>query len=299
MFLNIAYITKVNLASLNGAEGSGGNITPIKKISSYDGEEYAYVSGQALRRYLKETLMQLGAKITEINEKGEPTFKNENGKYINLDKDFEKVKEIAFKEYVDLDLFGYMFPNGTRRWSPVKVAPMLSILPYKGEVDFLTRKQKSDGKRSGNIVQIEIDTLNFARGNILINLDHIGAIVDEYSYEKEDILNEDEKKQRINLLLEAIKNFNGGAKLARNLEDISPKFIVIARQKTGNPFLLNVLKVDETGALDIESLKEAIKDAEVDELKIGLTKGIFSNEDQIKNELDVVSVKEAIDYFKV
>ncbi len=298
MFLNIAYITKVNLASLNGAEGSGGNITPIKKVSSYDGEEYAYVSGQALRRYLKETLMQLGAKITEVNEKGEPTFKDENGEYINLDKDFEKVKEKAFKEYVDLDLFGYMFPNGTRRWSPVKVAPMLSLLPYKGEVDFLTRKQKSDGKKSGNIVQIEIDTLNFARGNILINLEHIGAIVDEYSYEKENILTDEEKKQRVNLLLDAIKNFNGGAKLARNLEDISPKFIVIAKQKTGNPFLLNVLKVNENGALDIEALKETLNEADFEEIKIGLTKGIFSNEEQIREEFDVVSIKEAIEHFK-
>ena len=34
MFLNIAYITKVNLASLNGTE-SDGNITAIKNISSY------------------------------------------------------------------------------------------------------------------------------------------------------------------------------------------------------------------------------------------------------------------------
>ena len=94
MFLNIAYITKVNIASLNGAEGSGGNITSIKKISSYSGEEYVYISGQALRHYLKETLMQLGEKITEINEKGEPTFKV-NGKYVNLDKKdkFDKYKE--------------------------------------------------------------------------------------------------------------------------------------------------------------------------------------------------------------
>jgi len=57
MFLNIAYITKVNVASLNGGEGSGGNVTVMKKISNANGDEFAYVSGQALRRYLKETLM--------------------------------------------------------------------------------------------------------------------------------------------------------------------------------------------------------------------------------------------------
>jgi len=196
MFLIIAYITKVNLASLNGTE-SNGNITAIKKISSYNGDEYVYVSGQALRRYLKDTLMQLGAKITAVDENGNPAL-FENGELIKLDKKLDKnLREKIFKDYVDLDLFGYMFPNGERRWSPVKVAPLLSLLPYKGEVDFLTRKQKSDGKKNGNIVNVEIDTLNFMRGNIVINLEYIGAIIDEYTYQKEEILNEKEKKKEL------------------------------------------------------------------------------------------------------
>ena len=298
MFLNIAYITKVNIASLNGAEGSGGNITPIKKIYSYSGDEYVYVSGQALRHYLKETLMQLGEKISEINEKGEPTFKV-NGKYVNLDnkKEFDKYKENVFKDVVDLDLFGYMFPNSYRRWSPVKVAPLLSLLPYKGEVDYLTRKQKKEEK-GGNIVQVEIDTLNFMRGNIVINLNHIGAIIDEFTYEREDILTENEKKQRINILLEAIKNFTGGARQSRNLEDISPKFIVITKQKTGNPFFLNALKVDKNMNLDIEILKEAISEADFEDIKIGLRSGIFNNENEIRNNFDVLTIKEAIEFFK-
>ncbi len=186
MFLNIAYIAKVNLASLNGGEGSGGNVTVMKKITNYKGDEFAYVSGQALRRYLKETLMQLGNRITEVGTNGQPTFKDEKGDYIDLDKKFKDFKEKAFKEFVDLDLFGYMFPNGGRRWSPVKVTPLVSIFPYKGEYDYLTRKQKpksESDKKSGNIVQIEIDTLNFMRGNIIVNISHIGNEIDEYTYE--------------------------------------------------------------------------------------------------------------------
>jgi CRISPR-associated protein Cst2 len=300
MFLNIAYITKVNLASLNGSEGTGGNITEMKKVSDYKGNEYAYVSGQALRRYLKDTLMQLGAKITEVDEKGEPTFKVD-GKTVDLDKKLNTYKEIAFKEYVDLDLFGFMFPNGARRWSPVKVSPLLSLLPYKGEYDYLTRKQKPKkaNEKSGNIVQIEIDTLNFMRGNIIINLNHIGNEVDEYSYEIKPILSDEEKNNRLNILLDAIKYFNGGAKQARNLEDIAPKFVVVTKQKTGNPFLLNILKVDENGNIDTESLKEAIKDNQVENLTIGITKGIFANEDEIRKTFEnVLSVNQAIDKYK-
>jgi len=132
----------------------------------------------------------------------------------------------------------------------------------------------------------------------MVNLNHIGNIIDEFTYEMEEILNEEEKKERINLFLDAVKNFNGGAKQARNLEDISPKFIVITKQKTGNPFLLNVLKVDKQGNLDIENLKYALDENDYDEVVIGLTRGVFSNEKEILDNFEVVSIKEAIDRVK-
>jgi CRISPR-associated protein Cst2 len=301
MFLNIAYITKVNVASLNGGEGTGGNVTVMKKIANSKGDEFAYVSGQALRRYMKETLLQLGARITEVDEKGQPTFRDEKGKTVDLDKKLKEYQEVAFKKFVDLDLFGYMFPNGGRRWSPVKVTPLISILPYKGEYDYLTRKQKpkKEGAKSGNIVQVEIDTMNFMRGNIMVNTAHIGNEVDEYTYELKEILSEEEKIERFNIFLEAIKNFNGGAKQARNLEDISPKFVIIAKQKTGNPFLLNSLDIDSDGNINIENIKEAIDDNAVERLTIGISKGIFANEDKIKSTFkNVTTVNKAIEQYK-
>ena len=302
MFLNIAYITKVNVASLNGAEGTGGNVTVMKKIANAKGDEFTYVSGQALRRYMKETLLQLGARITEVDEKGQPTFRiDEKGTIVDLDKKLKEHKETAFKKFVDLDLFGYMFPNGGRRWSPVKVTPLISILPYKGEYDYLTRKQKpkKENQKSGNIVQVEIDTMNFMRGNIMVNTAHIGNEVDEYSYEVSEILNEEERVERLNIFLDAVKNFNGGAKQARNLEDISPKFVVIAEQKTGNPFLLNSLDVDSEGNINIENIKEAIEDNSFERLTIGISKGIFNNEDEIKSTFEnVTTVNKAIEHYK-
>lgn len=301
MFLNIAYITKVNIASLNGGEGSGGNVTVMKKIANAKGDEFAYVSGQALRRYLKETLMQLDETISSVDEKGNPTFKD-GDKFLDLNKAMtDEIKNKVFKSVCDLDLFGYMLPKGGRRWSPVKVTPLLSLLPYKGEYDYLTRKQKveDESKKSGNIVQVEIDTLNFMRGNIMINTAHIGNEIDEYTYEIKEILSNDEKTQRLNVLLDAIKNFNGGAKQARNLENISPKFVVIASQKTGNPFLLNALSVDIAGNINIENIKEAIEEQQVEKLTIGISKGIFANEDEIKSSFDnVTTVGKAIEEYK-
>jgi len=301
MFLNLAYITKVNVASLNGGEGSGGNVTVMKKISNANGDEFAYVSGQALRRYLKETLMQLGEKISSVDEDGNPTIE-ENGKYPSLNtKNDNKQKEKIYKSVCDLDLFGFMLPKGGRRWSPIKVSPLVSLLPYKGEYDYLTRKQKmeDESKKSGNIVQVEIDTLNFMRGNIMVNVSHIGNEINEYTYAVNEILNQGEKNQRLNVFLDAIKSFNGGAKQARNLEDIAPKFIIITEQKTGNPFLLNSLKVDNNGNIDIENLKESLANNTTERYTIGIDRGIFANEQEIKSSFEnVVTVAQAIEQYK-
>lgn len=306
MFLNIAYITKVNVASLNGGEGSGGNVTVMKKISNANGDEFAYVSGQALRRYLKETLMQLGETISSVDEKGNPTFLDEdkNGKKIFLDLNKKIDVDILNKMYksvCDLDLFGYMLPKGGRRWSPVKVSPLVSLLPYKGEYDYLLRKKKvANGENlDATPVQVEIDTLNFMRGNIMINTAHIGNEINEYTYESKAILNDEEKNKRLNVLLDAIKSFNGGAKQARNLEDIAPKFIIISKQQTGNPFLLNALSVDNNDNINIENIKEALEDNAPEQYTIGIAKGIFANEQAIRDTFsNVVTVAQAIEMYK-
>lgn len=295
MFYNISYISKVNLGSLNGSEGMGGNITPIKKVTDNQGEEYAYISGQALRRYLKETLFQLGEKITAVNEKGEPNFLELDSKIYDKKKEKFDDKQLMYKEFCDLDLFGYMMPKGGRRWSPVKVAPMLSMQPYKGEYDYLTRKQyvKDETKKSGNIVQVEIDTLNYMRGNILIDINKIGNEINEYTYEVTPMLTEEEKTCRINKLIDAIRFFNGGAKQSRNLEDISPKFVVIIKQKTGNPFLLNSIYVDKYNNLDYKAIIDEVKDNSeiVSNVAVGISRNVFANEKEVQLKFNEAGIK--------
>jgi CRISPR-associated protein Cst2 len=138
------------------------------------------------------------------------------------------------------------------------------------------------------------------RGNIMINIDHIGCDINEYTYESTTILEDKDKNRRVDVLLDAIKNFNGGAKQARNLEDISPKFIVIAKQKTGNPFLLNALSVDKNKNINIENIKNAIADNDIDEYVVGIAKeNIFNNTDDVIKELKAVSIREAINRYKL
>jgi len=137
------------------------------------------------------------------------------------------------------------------------------------------------------------------RGNIMINTAHIGNEINEYTYQSKAILNDEEKKKRLNVLLDAIKSFNGGAKQARNLEDISPKFIIISKQKTGNPFLLNALSVDNNDNINIENIKEALADNTTEQYTIGIAKGIFANEQAIRDTFpNVVTVAQAIEMYK-
>jgi CRISPR-associated protein Cst2 len=99
--------------------------------------------------------------------------------------------------------------------------------------------------------------------------------------------------------------FNGGAKQSRNLEDISPKFVVAIKQKTGNPFLLNAFNIDENDNLNIKPIIEALEENAIfiEGQAIGLTSNIFKNEDEIKNRfrnfgIEVTNVSQALDTIK-
>ncbi len=303
-FFNITFINKVNLASLNGDEGTSGNITSIKKVTANNGDEFVYVSGQAQRRYLKETLQQLGEKLSGVDKAGNPTIViDEKEEELNKKSLSDKLFQAMFKQVCDLDLFGYMLPKDSmRRWSVVKVSPLLSIFPYKGEFDYLTRKHNEKG---GSIVQVEIDSLNFMRGNYMIDSHKIGKNINEYNYQVTDMLSADEIKQRRSVLIDAIKYLNGGGKQSRNMEDLSPKFVVAINQKVGTPFLLNSINMKNDNSLIIEPIIEVLENnrAVINSVAIGLASGIFSNEAEIrekfKNIAVVVSVNQALDSLKI
>jgi len=304
-FVNIGYLTKVNINSLNSGESPGTNIVVIKRLQDSKGDYYVYVSGQALRYYLKETMNELGMPLTKIDKKG---------KYkINASaKGKERYKEIV-RNHPDLDLFGFMEAvreekeMALRRWSPVKVSPLISIYPWKGESDLLTRRK--EGQAGGDLVKVEVNAFNFMRGTIMVDVDAVGSYVeegsyvDEISYEREMVRDEkdkENKKRRLGWLIEAIKNLDGGAKKARLLDDLTPKFVVITKQKAGTPIFLNSLHVSEDGSINIMLVKEALEEYKtiIEESTVGIRSGIFKNEEEVKKELGATTVNIAIDKIK-
>ncbi len=70
--LNLVWLSETDLTNLNAGEGES-NYIDVKKFKK-DGIEYPYVSGQAMRFYLKEA-MRRGLEDTEYmcipNDKGE------------------------------------------------------------------------------------------------------------------------------------------------------------------------------------------------------------------------------------
>lgn len=296
-FANIGYITKVNIDNLNSSENPG-NMVVLKKVQDNKGDYYPYVSGQALRYYLKETMNQLGMKLTKLDNKGEYIIEAE-------EENKERYKNIL-ENHPDLDLLGFMEAvkrSGSmalRRWSPVKVSPLVSIFPWNGDSDLLTRKK--EGQEGGDLVKVEINTFNFMKGTIVIDMDVIGSIVDELSYDIEPVIDPEERRRRVEYLVNALKSIDGGAKKARLLDDLTPKFVVVTKQKAGTPIFLNSLRVNEEGGIDIDPVKEILDEFDdiIEEYSIGIRSGIFTNEEEIRSEFKetVTSVNKALDNIK-
>src|SRR5690348_14625081 len=127
--LTISFLTTVSLGSLNGSDKEADNISSIKKLTRGT-RTFPYVSSQALRRALREQLGIMGHELSE-GQKG----KEAKGAAIT---------QCLPRQYIDDDLFGFMDASkaergGThKRTSPVRVAPLLALDPYEGDLDFGT-----------------------------------------------------------------------------------------------------------------------------------------------------------------
>jgi len=297
MFVDVGYIMKVNINNLNSSENPG-NLVLLKKLQNMNGEYFAYVSGQAFRYYMKQTLMQMGVELTKLDNKGEFIIES------NAPKSEKERYKYILQNHMDLDLFGFMEAKkgsekmALRRWSPVKVSPLISVFPWKGETDLLT--QKKEGR--GELVKVEVNAFNFMRGTTIINVDEVGSYVDDLNWEIEDVIGPEERKERIGKLLDAIKNLNGGGKIARLLDDLTPKFIIIAKQSAATPIFLNSLSVNEENELNVGLIRETLSNYDdiIKDYVIGLRGGIFANEQEIREAFGekVKSVKEAIESAK-
>ena len=306
-------------SALNNAGSDAGdrrdNIVRVKTIRK-GRVRYPYVSGQAFRYWLRETLEdKFNWNMSPISRESKIAFTEANP-----------------IEYPDDDVFGYMRAlkkkdGGTvTRISPFKNSPLVSVVGQNPTNDFGVMARQENG----DPVPYEHEFYStIFKGIFSIDLGSLGVFseIEKTGYRnmypnlvklaeekglvhKDDcwLLDDETRIKRATDIISALPYLSGGAKNTSHLTDVTPKILVLAAIDGGNHIFMNIIREenDET-VFDIDALNEVIseyKDILRTDIYIGLRKG-FLNETQdciieyAKNNdnVHVGTIKEMIDKF--
>lgn len=264
--ISMVWLSRTGLTNLNAGEG-GSNLVDLKKYR-WAGREYPYVSGQAMRFYLKEAIRR---KVPPE----EACVADEQG---------ETCGRIG--ECVLCDLFGFMTTlpkvgaakgGAVVRVSPVKVSPAMGLIPLEETmtVDFLTRRHRGavQEEAGADIVNVEM-AVNLYKVGLAVDVRRVGREEELVEIEKgcgkkaqtvrgvtlKDYVNEAERRRRIQLLLDAVQDFSDYSKQARLLTDFTPDLLLVALQANYSHRLQKALEVLWDGAttLDVARLDQVL-----------------------------------------
>ena len=271
--------------SANYGEGIG-NVATLKKISRNRGEQYTYISRQAIRYNIVE---QLGENKANVKAEG-----SGDKKVVQFS------AETTIKDYPELDFFGYMKTvkgdNSKNRSAIVRLSNAVSLETFKGDLEFLTNKGLVDRidrneKVFPNIAQAEIHK-SYYKYTVTIDLDKIGIDeLDEIEIENE------EKARRVNKLLDTISLLYRDIRGRR--EDLKPLFIIGGVYDIKNPFFENVVDVRNNKIL-VEKLTSGIYDFIEKDTAAGIVKEQFENDTELETELAKKNIKvlNVLEFFK-
>lgn len=285
------------------------NATDVKQIRARDGGAYPYVSAQAFRYWLRNTLEQ-----SEVNGwKAAPVRKeSENLAYT----DANPIR------WWDDDLLGYMRAPGDedgRSWetsmskpksgkpvltrvSPFRISPLVSIAPVNITEDFGVMS-----RHEGNPVLHEHDFYRATlKGLFSLDLNACGTfsyrdktgfrnLDDNRKKEAEEHglahiekkrsyrLKKEDRVKRIAALFDGLAQLEGGAKLTLHYTDVMPAFVVMAVTKGGNHIFNYVIGADNRGRPQVNTagLKEAVevyRDTILSPIYVGWPTGYLDNQ---------------------
>ena len=277
------------------------------------GRDYPYVSGQAMRFYLKEAIRR------EVKPE-EACIADEKG---------ETCGQVG--RCVLCDLFGFMTTLPDRgaivRVSPVKVSPAMGLVPLEETMvlDFLTRRHRGaqtveEGELRGDIVNVEL-SVNVYKAGLCVDVRRVGCEEKPIeigriegarrrrrgseeteakilqSIRLEELVSEEERARRIRLLLDAVKDFSDYSKQARLLTDFTPDFVLIALQGNYSHRLQKALEVkageggialslDRLGQILDEVLEECVEVNGRRAIFAGMLNGLLGNEAEVREALE-------------
>jgi CRISPR-associated protein Cst2 len=274
-------LTMIFLAeSANYGEGIG-NISTLKKMSRGDYEQYSYISRQAMRYNI---IQQLGWDNTPVdNKSGVVQF----------------ASSATIKDYPEIDLFGYMKTSSkeaeskggaSTRSAVVRLSNAIALEPYQSDLEFLTNMGMAKRQNLDNgIAQSEIHR-SYYTYTVTIDLDRIGI-------DNEINIPNTEKAVRVKDFLDAVQYLYRDIKGRR--ENLSPVFAIGGVYQRKNPFFENRINVKENKIV-AKTLEEIIDDSlDVKENTVaGVTSGIFANDEELKQKLNVKSVGSVFEHLK-
>lgn len=273
--LNIAYIFKTSVGSINGS-WTEGNVSTVKKITLPNGHQIPYVSGQSLKYQIRRGWAELGLS-NQLSE----VVQTSNTKGVNF-----TAGDPA--QYLDDDLLGYMIASSDenrRRTAPVRMSAAIGFFPYRGDRDLGTKsKEQASGDMSagGNIYETEI-YYNYFRVNILVELDRVGNFqpFELHKSKQSAVSNEVAiRRTRVSNLFASLENIWGGGKQSRILTDMSPKFLAITFQTNKSPIFLETFSMSEKEELDTKAIEEVLTGNAgiISQKFIGVQSGVFKND---------------------
>jgi len=247
-----------------------GNVASLKKISRNQGDQYTYISRQALRYNIIE---QLGEAFAPVKAEG-----SGDKKVIQF------AEEATIDKYPEIDFFGYLKTEkgsgGKKRSAKVRLSNAISLETFKGDMDFLTNKGQADKiNENMNIAQAEIHS-SYYRYTITADLDQIGED-DTYGIVLENV----ERARRVKRLLDTI------ALLYRDIrgrrEDLKPLFAIGGVYDIKNPIFQNVVGVKNNG-ITVPEIKGVLYDVIRDDTYCGVVAQRFNNTKELQEQLQAM-----------
>ncbi|MBA4493251.1 type I-B CRISPR-associated protein Cas7/Cst2/DevR [Paenactinomyces guangxiensis] len=294
----LTWLSKTDLSNLNSGEGAG-NLTELKV---YDNGRKPYVSGQAVRRALFDTIQRSHPERFRCSPET-PCGDVEN--------------------CWSCDLRGFLAPEekkgGTRRWSPVKASPALGQVAKEIVSDLLTRHSDitKENRESKDMRLAHVQMMdNIYKLNLVIDTENVGRVQEPTIVtegKKQRVtgwhttvqVSEEERILRLHALMDGVYHLSGFAKQARQLSSLAPECLILSLKQTYNQRGLSTMDLDAENRMDPEGLMLFLKEAKHlgDRICVGWAPGIVSNEKEIRKifeqyQVPVLSVFEAIEWAK-
>lgn len=259
---------------------SVGNVASLKKIARSGGEQYTYISRQAIRYNIGE---QLRSPLALVSAEGSGEKKV-----------IQFAEESTIDKFPEIDFFGYLKTakggNGKKRSAKVRLSNAISLETFKGDLDFLTNKGLADRiDMNMNIAQAEIHR-SYYRYTLAIDLEQIG--IDE-NYDIQ--IDNEEKAKRINNLLDTVAYLYRDIRGRR--EDLKPLFVIGGVYDIKNPIFENIVEVKDNRIL-VSQIDGILTETIKNHTSCGVVEGKFKNDEEIKEVLNVTNVSKFFEHLK-